>query len=286
MLDFELKFDGAEADRGLLEFYDASRALAGFQRSLALTVHLVLHGEIITQAPAAKGFTIYVPPFEEGSWKTKAKVMLGMAFVAGSVGKDSPVGQVITSVYDYALQSTLGFPVDYDKTLQQQYFENQQDPITESKIDSLCEKIEASVADMHRPIVISKSAKRGQIFRCGHEREMVGPLMSPLTYDYVKQTKKEDEEEQSVGYISSYNINTFTGRIYSIEEDRPIPFELDEGTRDKRTVGIITRSQHYNGQTPFDDRALVTLTCNRLVSVTGRVKRLLVLSADEGDTVL
>ncbi|QZD89430.1 hypothetical protein K3148_11500 [Qipengyuania aurantiaca] len=283
MIDFELTFEGGEADKGSLEFYDASKALAEFQRSLALTTHLVLHGEIITQAPSAKGFQIFVPPFEEGSWKTKAKVLIGGAFLVGSVGKDSPVGHMVTSVYDLVLQTTMGFSADYDKTLQELYLDTQKNKIGDGKIDSLCEKVETSVADMHRPIVASKTATRAQITRCDYQNVDVGPLMSPLTYEYVKQTKREEDENEIVGYVSSYNINTYTGRIYSVEEDRPIPFELHDELRDKKTIGLITRSQHFNGQNPFDERALITFICNRLVSANGKVKRLIVLSVHEGD---
>lgn len=286
MIEFELTFEGALANEGLIEFYDASRALAGFHRSLALTTHLVLNGEIITQAPAAKGFTIYVPPFEEGSWKAKAKIALIGAFAVGSVGKDSPVGHVITSAYDFVLQSTMGFEADYDKTLQELYLDHKNGAVGESQLDSLCEKVENSIADMHRPIVHSKTALTAQIERCGYDRRSVGPLMNPLTYDYVKQTKREDSESVILGYVSSYNINTFSGRVYSLDEGRPVPFELDEDARDKNTIAVLTRSQHFNGQKAFDDRALVTLNCERLVSSTGRVKRYIVLSAEVGDATL
>lgn len=279
MTEFELTFDGGLAEDGLLEFYDAARALAGFQRSLALTTHLALNGEIITQAPKASGFQIFIPPFIEGSWKTRAKLAIGATFALGSVGKDSPVGHIVTSLYDAALSTTMGFHIDYDKTIQQLYAENNPDkPITAEKIDSLCEKIEASVADMHRPIVISKSANRAQITKLGYDPKNVGPLLSPITYDYVRQTTKDQDDSIVKGYISSYNINTFKGRIYSIDESRPISFELDDPARSKKTVGILTRSQHINGQNPFSQEALVELVCRKMISSSGKVKRYLVLS--------
>jgi hypothetical protein len=93
MAEFELTFDGGAAELGYLEFYDAARALAGFQRSLALTAHLVINGDIITQAPYARGFQLFIPPFREGSWKSRAKLVIGTSIALGSVGKDSPVGQ-------------------------------------------------------------------------------------------------------------------------------------------------------------------------------------------------
>jgi hypothetical protein len=278
MAEFELTFDGAMADRGYLEFYDAARALAGFQRSLALTAHLVINGEIITQAPSATGFELFIPPFLEGSWKSRAKLVIGSAIAIGSVGKDSPVGQIVTSVYSYALSETMGFPADYNKTLQQQYkgYLDKKE-ISETKIDSLCEKIENSVADMHRPIIISKSALRGQVSRSDNDDGMmVGPLMSPITYEYVKQTIHDNDVIDISGYVTSYNVNTYKGRIFSIEEDRPIPFELNESSRGRRNVGIITSSQHYHGQTPFSPSALINLQGTRLVSVTNKTKRFLI----------
>lgn len=277
MVEFELVFDGEYADRGLLEFYDASHALVGFQRSLALTTHLVLHGEIITQAPAASGFEILFPAIEEGSWKSKALIVFSAGVAVLSAGKDSPLGQVVTSVYDAALYNVMGFNVDYDKTLQQQYGDYLRNrAITPEKIDSLCEKIETSVAEMHRPIVRSETATRAQIARCGAARRDIGPILSPITYEYVKQTNKEEDESVILGYVSSYNINTFRGRVFSIEEKRPIPFELEELARSKKQIAILTSSQHYNGQDRNSPNALLTLYGRRLNSPSGRTKKFLV----------
>lgn len=279
MVEFELTFDGGVASEGLLEFYDAAQALAGFQRSLALTAHLALHGEIITQAPFARGFDIYILPIEEGSWKARAKLILGTAFLVGSVGKDSPVGHVITSVYSAALSSTMGFEVDYDKTLQDLYFESKsKKQVTPEKIDSLCEKIEKSVADMHRPIVKSNSAYFAKVERCDHTRQDVGPIFSPITYEYVKSTILDNEDNEIIGYISSYNINTFQGRVYALDEGRPIPFEIDASIRSKATTGLLTRSQHINGQNPFSDDAKLKMICRKLLSASGRVKKYIVSS--------
>jgi hypothetical protein len=283
VIEFELTFEGGLADEGLLEFYDAARALAGFQRSLALTAHLAINGEIITQAPAARGFQIFVPPFQEGSWKTRAKLAIGAALAMGSVGKDSPVGHLVTSLYDAVLFNTMGFHVDYDKTLQVQFLEHfESGRITAEKVDSLSEKIESSVAEMHRPIVVSKTATRGWVTERDRGDRDVGPLLSEMTFEFVRQTKSDENPTVIEGYVSSYNINTFTGRIYSLEERRPIPFELAERARTKRNIGILTTSQHLNGQVRFDPKAKVQLECYRLTSPNGKVKRYLVVAATPG----
>jgi len=283
VIEFELIFDGGRADEGLLEFYDASHALVGFQRSLALTTHLVLHGEIITQAPFAQGFEIYIPAVQQGSWKSKAIVALSAASMVLSAGKDSPLGQIVTSVYDAALYNVMGFHVDYDETLQEQYASYlRKKSITHEKIDSLCEKIETSVAEMHRPIVRSESATRAQVARCGPLRRDIGPVLSPLTYEYVKQTKKEEGESVLLGYVSSYNINTFKGRIFSLEEKRPIPFELEDSAKTRKQVAVLTGSQHINGQDRNSRDALVALHGQRLISQSGRTKRFVAYLVEQG----
>ena len=55
------------------------------------------------------------------------KLAIGATFALGSVGKDSPVGHIVTSLYDAALSTTMGFHVDYDKMIQQLYAENNPD---------------------------------------------------------------------------------------------------------------------------------------------------------------
>lgn len=284
MIEIELRFDGEEADDGRLEFYDAARALIGFQRSLALTTHLVLNGEIITQAPSLDGATIYIPAIEQGSWKTKALIVLGGAFAVGSVGKDSPVGHVVTSVYDYVLSETMGFHPDYDKTLQEQYHEHlMAQGITREKIDSLIEKTENAVADMHRPIVASETALRAEVLEGPRGERQLGPDLSAITYDYVRQTTRSSDTMSMRGKVTSYNVNTYKGRIFLFDERRPIPFELMPEARNRQQVGIITRSQHLNGQNRTDPRAIIEVDAFRLESVSGTLKRLHVIHVESAD---
>ena len=163
ILEIALTYQGKDADKHGLDFYDASRALIGFQRSLALTTHLILHDEIITQAPSLKDATIIVRPPEDGSWKTTALIVLGGLWYGGTVPKDTPIGNLISSAYDYVISENLGFHVDYTKTLYQQYEDYkktrpQKKVLGQARFDSLAEKCTAAVIDMHRPIVFSKSA--------------------------------------------------------------------------------------------------------------------------------
>src|SRR5262249_8265011 len=145
-------YSGARADQQEIDLYDVAEALIGFQRSLAITVHLVLNGQVITQAPSLKGAQIIALPPDAGSWKLKAAVIGSIAAGAyhlGTAPRDTPLGNLISSAYDYVIAETLGFHVDYRKTLGQQYEElkRRQDikPMPEARFDAVIEKCEAAI---------------------------------------------------------------------------------------------------------------------------------------------
>lgn len=115
------------------------------------------------------------------------------------------------SAYDYVVNASLGFHVDFDKSLGQKFEEElKAKKITAEKLDSLIEKTENPISDLHRPIVASGSAERAQItahFEQGPSKK-VRPLMSSLTFDYLATTVKLDDGTSIEGAVSSFNINT------------------------------------------------------------------------------
>src|SRR3954454_24922820 len=103
-LTFTIAYSGNVADQNQIDFYDIAQALVGFQRTIALTTHLVLNEEIIVQAPSLRGAHILTFPSEEGSWKTTAAVVgsiLTSTYFLGTAPHDTPIGNIISSAYDY-----------------------------------------------------------------------------------------------------------------------------------------------------------------------------------------
>ena len=277
MTDIKLKFEGRLSDNHVLDFYDAARAMVGFQRSLALTTHLVMNGEIITQAPSLKNAEILVSTPEAGSWELIASIV-GAAWVAGNASKDTPLGHLLYSVYDYIVANTLGFHVDYEKSLYQSHKERLETKgITPEKLDSLMEKTESSISDMHRPIIASESASQAKLFWLPYgSPEQIGPDMTELSHEYISRTIKRDEIIEHDGLVASYNVNTFKGRIFLPIEQRPIPFEIDESARTIANVELITSSLHSNAIERASRGGMITIHGQRLESSTGRLKALIV----------
>ncbi|SMF71361.1 hypothetical protein SAMN02982989_4015 [Xaviernesmea oryzae] len=285
-LEFALSFEGASADNNLLDFYDAAAAFSAFQRTLALTAHLVINGEIITQAPALKGAQILSYPIEPGSWKAVA-VVAGTLMLSGAVAsRDSVLGHIFTSAYDYVLNEALGFHVDFNKALGEQLeeYRRQTDVIPkgldEGKIQALIEKNENSLKDLHRPISQSRTAETGTIglSQGGKITRKTGPTLNIETYEYINVTRLSDRPIHRTGKVSSYNTNTFKGRIYVEEEGRPVPFTLSETSRTPRNISKIVRSLSSNAIDRFDSQAEIEFEALTFESKNGRLKSYLIIS--------
>lgn len=284
-LTISLAYSGALADEQEIDLYDVGHALIGFQRSLALTTHLVFNGEVITQAPSLSGARIsaYLP--EDGSWTLKAAISIIATgiWLAGTAPRDTPIGNLVSSAYDYVVSETLGFHVDYQKTLGQQIEEHRSrqksatpPDLPQSKFDSLIEKCQVAIRDMHRPIVKSETAAQANITAsiAGHPRP-IGRELNRETFEYIAFTVTSELPSELTGRVSSYNINTFKGRIYVLEEYRPIPFELAKEAQSPTNVAMITESLRRNAQ----DRTTGDIKCVafRQTSKSGRLKALYVV---------
>lgn len=292
VIEFALSYSGQNADESQIDLYDVAVALIGFQRSLALTTHLVLNGEIITQAPSLKNARILSSPPEEGSWKIIAVVsMLGTGAInLGTAPKETPLGHLVHSAYDYVVSETMGFHVDYDQTLGQQYEKLKKAKtnlpiLSQAKFDSLTEKCDVAVKEMHRPIVGQETASTALITsRFGKSIQNISRPLTEQTYAYINQSNWSDSPEQFVGRVSSYNSNTFKGRIYILDLRRPVSFELHLDAQGVRSVGRITRSLTINAKdrrrTNLDE-GLIVITAFKNESTSGRLKSLSIVRVEE-----
>lgn len=286
-MKFELIFDGNQAEFNELDFYDVAQAMVGFQRSLALTTHLVLNGVIITQAPSLRGARVIARAPEAGSYKIPAYItsLSLAAYGLGTADRDTPLGHLVYSAYDYAISKTMGFHVDFDQSLGQQYDALPKEireivpKLTEDRFESLSEKIEPALKEIHRPIIKSRTASSGRILG----RNASDPFEVPIgdrTYKYLISSNRETDMTEFTAKVSSYNINTFKGRAYIDEARRPIPFYLEEVARNPAAVSRVTTSLRANARRRLSDDSTVEFIGFANRSPTGRLKSISVVDID------
>jgi len=287
---FTLSYEGNDADRNVIDLYDVSQALIGFQRSLALTAHLVLNDEIITQAPALKGARIVALPAEPGSWKLTAWVLAGATGIyhLGAAQSNSPIGHLMFSLYDYVIKESLGVHVDYSKSLGQLYEQAEKAKVKlpivrEGQVESLLEKTEHAILEMHRPIFKTQSAKSASITATvGGQEHPLGLTLDLATYDFIHETRTADVPNVIAGRVSSYNSNTFKGRIYVAKYERPVTFEISPPARSQRAVALITTSLGHNALKQYNEaRATVHCVAFENTSRSGRLKSLTITKVSD-----
>ena len=293
----EFKFKAMGDAENIVDLYDVSQALIGFQRSLALTTHLFLNNKIIVQAPHLKGAQILTGPVKEGSWEIIGLLgTLGTGLIMlNQQPRDTPLGHLWHSAYDYVVNEILGFHVDYDKTLGRQIEEYKRDKIVNEitlealkreRLDTLCEKCESAIKMMHRPIYASKSATSASLTARFHSgNRPISKRFDILTYKNLGIHKFADEIQSYKGKISSYNSNTYTGRIFVEEIDRLVPFELHSESHSAEIISKITSNLHFNANREIDAEWL-KIECKLFLSRTGMIKKLLILdvSYHDGDS--
>lgn len=284
-IEFSLSFRGNASDYHEIDFYDVGQALIGFQRSLALTTHLVLNNQIITQAPSLKGAKINAIPPKEGSWEftTIISVFVAGGYVALTAGKETVLGNLVNSAYDYVVKQSLGFHVDFDKTLGQQfeefhYSENSKDVRPESRFDSLIEKCEPAIKQMHRPIVESETATSALIYNGnGTAKTQIGPTLTSESFEYLNYSAESERPADHKGKVSSYNANTYKGRVYIAKHNRPVPFILADNARTENNVAKITDSLSENAKTKFQGGGEIGFNAFSVTSKNGRLKSIIIL---------
>lgn len=285
-LELELVFRGKDADDSRLQFYDAAHALVGMERTISLTNHLLINGEVLSQSPSVSGFHTYLLPPEEGSWKAGIGIFFGAMLTVGVASKDSALGYLAVSALDYVLQQALGFEVDFNETLGPQIREAWENQIIsqthdEGRFDSLIEKVEPALRQCHRPIVFSESAKNGQIaWRCGRRQGTLDGFFDTRTYEYISKTIRKENLQDISGIVSSYNVNTFKGRLYVKRAQRTIPFELSQEARNPVSIQSIVGSLYENSSKTRLFSEEIILRGFRNESVNGRLKSLFVVDVN------
>jgi hypothetical protein len=288
LLQFTLSFTGELADEHRIDLYDVSQAIIGFQRSIALTTHLVLNQKIITQAPALKGAEILAFPPTDGSWKINSVVVLTALYGLGTLESNSPLGHLVYSLYDYVVSESLGVHVDLDKSLGQLYEEAQKNKIKlpfikQHQADSLIEKCNTAMHEIHRPIYMTGTAGKAEIMATiNRERLPLETSFSIQTWEYIHETRTSDEEEAFVGCVSSYNSNTYKGRIYVEKFGRPVSFELSKNARGQKIVELVTSSLQSNALRAYkEDEGRVYFTGYQRTSRSGQLKSLLITNLSD-----
>lgn len=259
----KFKYD-VENINGGIDLYDAGIALSGISRSLAISIHYLINGRIIKQAPSLDGASINLLPPARGSFIFDVDILSAASTIAG-VAASGVFGNACYDFLKVVFNRTVGRDSTPTDPRVQKLFKNDN-----GEIDTIIDTIEGDVASIHRPII--KESKNVVII--GGSNNIVN--LDMRSYDYVKAKILSDYAEDFYGNISSFNANSCKGRIYIIDEQRTVPFSPgDEGFSDSEKAILAWSLGEYVNNRP----GKVRLRGRSVTTQSGLLKNLIIDTA-------
>jgi len=224
----------------MLDIYDASIALRGISRSLAIITHAFLHdGEVRHRADHVVGARIYVHPPMRGSYDQLVSVLISQQSLV-----DLSVGVAGAAFWDVA-KWTYGKVIGRDDQPTTPAGRRMAERI-EPTMGELSDVLEQPVRDMHRPIQEDPEIAMDLI------RPRVGQIVTfdSGTLDYISQVVADEDDILISGNVTRYNILSGYGRLYDDRLDQTVPFEVVRAMpRAKRVLltQSLNEAQRANG---------------------------------------
>jgi hypothetical protein len=140
---------------------------------------------------------------------------------------------------------------------------------------------------MHRPIVKSKTAVRAFVTPTvlGKKSDNLIEINTEI-FDYLEYTIRDENEYSFQGIISSYNRNTFKGRVYVLTEARPIPFELSQDAHDVESITLIVQSLAASAISGGSNNGVLFFRGFKSLSKSGRLKGIYIFEVSRTESRL
>ena len=256
-----ISFRGLDADKGHVEAFAGIESAAGIARALTLIGHYAATGSVRHRFPFDDTVQFYLEGTEQGSFNWKLT-----AAVAGPLA----LGLATNGIYDLG-KLAIGRAIGEEPA----GISQQVEAINKDKsgdIDALVEAIEPALKKAHYGI--GETANEIVIEETHTRRVLV--KFDSASKSYLKDSVEADDDIQDVA-ISALNVNDRTGRAYFLDLKRTIPFRVSRDA-DPSTMTILSAGiNRYANKLP----APIRLTFSRVEAVDGRLKRIIILKAED-----
>ena len=223
MAEAEFKFiykseDGASS----LDAYDASQALYGISRSIAILTHYTIHRRVIKQAPALEGAKVLIEPPHHGSFEFIVPIIADPDVRA--------VAQNISAAMLYDLVKVIYRRLvgksDTPSSAEVQNLVRR----APGDLDALSDSINEDMVRIYRPLI--SDARQYNITVNGGTVNIVNVVeLNRETYDFAKTKVLGDDQVEFFGEVRSFNGSTIQGRFWIEEEERTVGFSKNKTTR-------------------------------------------------------
>ncbi len=247
-LGLKFIFKHGVADENRLDLYDASVALNGIARSLAITTHALLSGEVKTQGQSARGARLYMLPSRKGSFVIETAIWIGAAVSSG----------LFYDFLKYSFDETVG-KSDEEQELSRSLLKR-----IEPTMGELPASLESALQDVHRPI--KQDHKMSLII--ARPRGEILTEFNASTAEYLE-PHVVSVEEPIIGNVTRYNTNSRWGKFFDRGQGRTVSFHLGPHVMEYER-SLITWSLH---ETNLLREGTLHLSATAVITPTEKIKR-------------
>jgi hypothetical protein len=197
---FKIKYDSGANQFSGLDMYHGSHSLAAISEILLLSIHAAIHGEVIIQAPASKGFRLVLKRSHEGSLEQYIQFFItdpDALSLLTDLGKNG-----LYDTIKYLLSSCLGIPF----VLSNRKSKKKILQLTKANED-LHDRLEHALLRAHLPV---KNQGYSASISLGKQ-----PIITfdADTLNYLETEVVQPDTEMISVAVSRFNARTGTGRF-------------------------------------------------------------------------
>ncbi|GBH29797.1 DUF7946 domain-containing protein [Sphingobium xenophagum] len=261
MSGLTISFRGLDADKGHVEAFAGIESAAGIARALTLIAHYAATGSVRHRFPFDERVQFYLEGTEKGSFNWKLTVSISGALA---------LGLATNGIYDLG-KLAIGRAIGEEPTDISEHVEHL-NKTKSGDIDALVEAIEPALKKAHYGI--GETVNEIVIEETNTRRALV--KFDTASQRYLKDSIDGDDDVQDVA-ISALNVNDRTGRAYFLDLQRTIPFRVSRDADSSTMTTLSAGINRYANKLP----APIRLTFSRVEAVDGRLKRIIILKAED-----
>ncbi|WP_405404733.1 hypothetical protein [Paracoccus sp. Ld10] len=252
----------------MLEAHPAGQSIEGFSWALALTLNYGITGRLRYSRDLSKSAKIFISPPKQGSLFYDLNILVQenpfLTVVVGSYAMNT-VTPYINGLIGYVFKQAMGIGEDFvdgaDKYLKK---------LKNDDLKEVIKRIEPPLTRAHS--VIGRTADEITLHR--GSAEIV--KLDQSTKDNLK-AKPVGKYDTINSNVTSFNILTENGRIYSQELQATVPFGLRKTYRYGTTTALISSMEQY----AIQRTGTIRIVGERVETSSGRLVKYIVGSAEE-----
>lgn len=267
-ISYKLKFEGRDADNHLLEAHPTGQSLEGFSWALALALNYGITGRLRYSRDLSKSAKVFISPPRQGSVLYDLNILVQQnPFLSLIVG-----GYVVNTVTPY-INGLIGYLFNQAVGLGSEFSEEAKKYLLKldgEELNAITRRIEPPLSRAH--YAVGRTADEILL-----RRDATNIIKLDMTTKDNLKAEPTGEYDTLDTNVTSFNVLTGNGRLFSPETETTLPFSLRDNSRHGTTTTLIQSMEQY----ALGRKGAVRIVGERTETKGGRLTKYFVSAAEE-----